>query len=372
VIVGTPGRILQLINDGYLLPASLTMFVLDEADKMLQEGAMKSATLEVMKQLPSPIQFLCVSATYSDAMLQELDHRIPNPIKLLLPSGNPTLQGVKQYYLSMPEGDAYRSLTQQFQWKHEQLLRILNSLSFHQCIIFCNAITRSNTLVEKLRANGWPTKVMSAQLTQQERISAMNEFRDFRVRILLSSDLVARGLDIERINLVINLDLPTDAETYLHRVGRTGRFGTLGVAINILDASDMTKLHSFIKTYDSSIEPLPEVIPPDLYHYELDEKDQKKKERLEEVSTQLKQDANRPKDKSTTSKGSPKKRKRQESIQQEADDEVDFSHKLACPDLDCQPPPHPNAFWHPSYFLQYITETYLPHLHSQIESASEF
>lgn len=307
VVVGTPGRIIQLINDGFLLTSSLHMFILDEADKMLQEGALKLTTMEIMKTLPSTVQHVCVSATYTPEMLTSLESIIPKPEKVMLAAGNPTLEGVKQYYLLASEQDS-SDLARLFAWKTAELIRVLRSLSFHQCIVFSNASTRSSSLVEKLNANGWPSTAISGVLTQTERNKAMEDLRDFKTRILVSSDLVARGLDIDRINLVINLDMPYDAETYLHRVGRTGRFGTLGVAISILGRSELSTLTSYLSSYASNLSELPDEIPSDLYDFELNEKDQQAKAALEETGATLSQAAANKKDNARKGKRSAEAR----------------------------------------------------------------
>ena len=362
VVVGTPGRILQLIVDGYLLTTSLRLFVLDEADKMLEDGNMKAATLEILNNLPKSVQYLCMSATYSAAMLSTLETHIPDPVKFLLASGNPSLEGVRQYYLESPADAKLDTPAALYKWKFEQLVRVLKTLAFHQCIVFCNASNRSAALVDKLKANGWPTRALSAQLTQVQRMEVLQQFRDFQIRILLSSDLVARGLDIERINLVINLDLPIDAETYLHRVGRTGRFGTLGVAINILSAAETATLKTFIEEYHTPLERLPDEIPQDLYAYELSEKDQRAKTQLEaKAETLIKIASQRQAKELDKAKENAKKRKRDQQTwhQTQEDEQVWEVRHIA-------PPPHPTTFWYPQQYLAYITESYLPQLQASI------
>ena len=411
VVVGTPGRIIQLINDGFLLTSTLQMFILDEADKMLQDGALKLTTLEIMKSLPASVQHICVSATYTTEMMVNLDALISQPEKLMLAPGNPTLEGVKQYYLLAGEADS-SSLAKLHTWKTNQLIRILRSLSFHQCIVFSNAATRSSLLVEKLNANGWPSTSLSGTLSQTERNKAMEDFRDFKIRVLVSSDLVARGLDIDRINLVINMDLPYDAETYLHRVGRTGRFGTLGVALNIIGRGDLPTLTSYLAAYASNLSELPDEIPSDLYDYELNEKDRKAKEKLVENGAQTMK--TKQKVASTPAKGkrgSIRISKMAETEEEEAEDRnlnraktthsraikrastssdpENRNHRMATRDfndleweevevnadeekvseshLDAtsnapEPPPGPESF-HPSFnYIQYIAEYYIPYI----------
>jgi superfamily II DNA/RNA helicase len=380
------------------------MFILDEADKMLQEGAMKQATLEILGSLPQTTQQICVSATYSPDMLSELDALIPEPERLLIPSGNPTLEGVKQYYLVAPEEVVSKGIGGIYNWKFEKLVSILKSISFHQCIVFCNAAVRSGSLVDKLNAQGWATRCISSQLSQKERLLAVEDFRSFRFRILLSSDLVARGLDIDRINLVINLDLPNEPETYLHRIGRTGRFGTFGVAINLLGGeSDYNSLRLWNSTYESSLVVLPDVIPPDFYHYDLSESDKSAKERLERSEEKRRNHMLE----APVSRSKPsKKRKRQEEVHNEGQDEEEANTNPHMPWQEFStilstsqilpypasfgleqwystpwqqlvngnippaplPPPHPNEFWNSESFISYISSTYLPHLYASIQA----
>lgn len=392
VIVGTPGRILQLINDGFFLTSSLRMFILDEADKMLQEGALKSTTMEIMRSLPATIQHICVSATYTPAMLRSLESIILQPEKVMLAAGNPTLEGVKQYYRLAGEEDS-ASLAKLHTWKTNQLIGVLSSLSFHQCIVFSNVTTRSTSLVEKLNAQGWPTTAISSSLTQVERNKAMDDLRDFKTRILVSSDLVARGLDIDRINLVINLDMPFDAETYLHRVGRTGRFGTLGVAISLLGRSELPTLTAYLKSYDSNLSELPDQVPADLYDFELSEKDKQAKATLEESGRasadatgkstgkgKRKLEARDMNDGSRTQKrksdsvplahNAPRRSKKTKNLTEEYDEdpyEQESSYQASTAPqwgLDApQPPPDPSSFYGGMDYLHYIETVYMPHIH---------
>lgn len=406
VLIGTPGRISQLIRDGYLQTQSLRMFVLDEADKMLQDGSMKETTLDIMSHLPETTQRICVSATYTPEMLSSLDSHIKSPEKLLLAADNPTLAGVKQYYAcSATEESA--SFAKLFSWKVSQLIRILQGMSFHQCIVFSNLSTKSSFLSEKLNANGWPTKVMSAALNQSERLKTLEEFRDFKLRILVCSDLVARGLDIERINLVINLDIPYDAETYLHRVGRTGRFGTLGVAINLLGPSELSKLKEYAQTYDSNILELPDVIPTYLYDYKLIEEEQAAKEALDikgadfvkklasgdgkkiaksNSSGEASREKENPKKRSrnetlseveipgyksrnetlypSENRKSPKFARKDDNTEEEAENAGNFETDPYAP----QPPPHPSSFRSEAAYIAYIQYEYLPYVSSLLYS----
>lgn len=281
IVVGTPGRIKKLKDMGFLLLENIKMIVIDESDKMFEGGALQDDTINILKSL-NKCQILSFSATYSKNNLNLINKYINDAQHIVISGEELSLDGVKQYYSLIDVEESKVSnktrkniivpaLTKQkiFQLKLIKLFEILSRIAFHQCIVFCNDNNRVSSLVEKLNVMGWASSRISSHLNQKQRIYVINQLRKFEIRILVSSDLTARGLDIEFINLVVNLDLPFSSETYLHRIGRTGRFGSYGIAINIVDYNELETLLSFVQKNKCSIENLPDTIPPEFYLYDM-------------------------------------------------------------------------------------------------------
>lgn len=297
IVVGTPGRIKQLIEEGWLHVETITLFILDEVDKMLGESSLCETTTWIRDSLKKEIQFLAFSATYDSRILKILHDRMTNLQKVILDGDNPSLEGVKQYYYEVPK---LSSAASEFMWKQEKVISILSNLSFHQCLIFCNNKGRADTLNSRLNKHGWPTCSISSHFSQKERTKAINDLRQFKVRVLISSDLISRGLDVERVNLVINIDIPKERETYLHRIGRTGRFGTYGVAISFVNETEKESLIQMVESYQSFIEMMPEEIPSEFYAYELSQEDKYALNKLEISRAKAQEKAEEKDDKKDT------------------------------------------------------------------------
>jgi ATP-dependent RNA helicase DDX20 len=299
-VIGTPGRLQQLCHEGILVTSNIRLLIFDEADKLFEE-VFRPQIAAIYSALPERKQFLAFSATYTNELLQEIASLMRDPQYVLLSSDSPSLQGVTQFYVTLfsetpptqqpvPIGEKPSTITtttttikgiaavKSFDSKVQQVEQILNKLEFHQCLIFCNDRARGQQLADKLTSQGWPAAFISGDQDQTQRLQAMAQLKSFELRILVSTDLTSRGVDFERINLVINLDLPRQAETYLHRIGRTGRFGTFGLAISLLSTQgELATLLAWAKLFKTSIQPLPEEVSPELYAYELSSEDEKKK-----------------------------------------------------------------------------------------------
>lgn len=246
------------------------------------EPSQYDTTIWIMDVLNTQKQFMAFSATYTDKILDILKKTMKNPQFIMLDKDKPSLEGVKQYYWCIDDNS--ESTSMELAKKSNKVIEILSKLSFHQCLIFCNNRGIASLLASKLNNKGWPTMIISSSLSQKERNKAIKKLRSFNIRVLISSDLTSRGLDIERVNLVINMDLPRDKESYMHRIGRTGRFGTYGVAITFVNQNELSTLNSIVKYYHSEIEPLPDDIPEVYYAYKLsNEEDKKAFERLERI-----------------------------------------------------------------------------------------
>lgn len=255
VVVGTPGRLCALLGEGSLPGEAVRMLVLDEADKLMDDIFLPDLEY-VVGALPQRKQILALSATYTDGQRELLTRWMRDPTTVLLDADSVSLRGVaQQYQVVAPLGHATGQYAL-FEGKATALLQLLGVVAFHQCLVFLNTRARAYDLVATLNHHGYPAAFISGDLPQQQRNAAMANMRSLRLRVLVSTDLTSRGVDVERVNLVINLDLPRCAETYIHRVGRTGRFGTRGLAIALVGSDELPVLSGMVKSLNSSIEPI--------------------------------------------------------------------------------------------------------------------
>ncbi|GFS11000.1 eukaryotic initiation factor 4A [Elysia marginata] len=261
IAVGTPGRVKQLLEIGALKAASIRLFVLDEADKLLQDSFQESINW-IYSSLPENKQILALSATYPEYLADHLTRYMRNPTFVRLNAADPALLGIKQYHVVVPNHPMPNIV---FSAKTETVVKIISSVSFQQCLIFSNMQTRAQDLQSELQARNWPTACIAGCLQQQERSYAMDQLKTYKCRILISTDLTSRGIDADKVNLVINLDVPPDHETYLHRIGRAGRFGSFGAAVTIVSKGsqekDLWRIEKCCRTY---IHKLPDPLPNDL------------------------------------------------------------------------------------------------------------
>lgn len=229
IAVGTPGRIKQLIQDGNLNTGSVKVFILDEADKLTEDSFQDDIT-EIYNALPSRKQIIMCSATYSDKVKETLEHYLHSPVLVSVELDTPLLLGLKQFVRILPTPS---NVALQIKLKNEELLKVVTSVSFVQCLVFSNYQSRAESVCNFLNRNGWNSVLMSAAQNQTQRLNSLSELKDFKCRILVTTDLVARGIDIANVDLVVNYDIPSKASTYLHRMGRAGRFGSSGFCLNL-------------------------------------------------------------------------------------------------------------------------------------------
>ncbi|KAF9586372.1 DEAD (Asp-Glu-Ala-Asp) box polypeptide 20 [Lunasporangiospora selenospora] len=259
IVVGTPGRLRALIQSGQLKTSSIQLLVLDEADKLM-EDCFRTDIFEINARLRGDKQVMAFSATYDDELLGMLDQLVKNPVYIMLSNGVPELEGVLQYYKVVALTERQKSSTvflQQIQImeaKFAELEGLLTHVPFYQAIVFLNHRSRAGDLVKFLNRAGWPSMHISSGISQADRLDVMSKARKFELRVLVCSDLIARGIDIDRVNLVVNLDLPRDPETYLHRIGRTGRYGTTGLAVSIVDNKELETINILHKDFGITIQ----------------------------------------------------------------------------------------------------------------------
>ncbi|EGV64944.1 RNA helicase [Yamadazyma tenuis] len=246
IISGTPGRVVDVIKRQQLNARHIKMLILDEADELFTKG-FKEQIYEIYKHMPSSVQVVVVSATMSREVIEMTSKFTTNPVKILVKREEVTLEGIKQYYIQCEKED----------WKFDTLCDLYDSLTITQAVIFCNTKSKVNWLADQMKKANFAVVAMHGDMKQDERDSIMNDFRSGNSRVLISTDVWARGIDVQQISLVINYDLPFDKENYVHRIGRSGRFGRKGVAINLLTKSDEDEFQDLQKYYTIKIKEMP-------------------------------------------------------------------------------------------------------------------
>jgi len=245
VVVGTPGRVQDMITRNHLKLGSLKVFVLDEADEMLSRGFLESMK-KVIAHIPPECRVCLFSATMPKEIVELTTNFMTDPAKILVKNEQLTLEGIKQYYLMLKK-----------EWKLELLLEIYKGVDIAQAIIYCNSKKSVENLADEMTKRGHMVSSMHSELQQADRDRVMKEFRAGATRVLITTDLLARGIDVYQVSIVINYDLPLQKETYIHRIGRSGRFGRKGNAINFVTAEEKEDLENLQKFYGTTIEELP-------------------------------------------------------------------------------------------------------------------
>lgn len=246
MVIGTPGKIYDLINKKILNIDNLKTIILDEADEMLSKD-FKEQIFEILQFVNDKIQIVLYSATLSKEVIEIVDTMLENPEKILVTNEELTLDGIRQFYIN----------TIYDRYKLDALIDIYSSLTINQTIIYVNTINRATHLQNKLKLQGLESNMLHSKLNQQERNNVLNDFRNGKSRILLSTDIISRGIDIQSVSIIINFDIPNYKETYIHRIGRSGRYGRKGYAINFCSNNDIHKLRTIETFYSTSIEELP-------------------------------------------------------------------------------------------------------------------
>ncbi|XP_026125908.1 probable ATP-dependent RNA helicase DDX20 [Carassius auratus] len=263
IAIGSPGRIKQLIEMGVLTTSSVRLFVLDEADKLLEDDSSSSFQEQInwiFSSLPANKQMLALSATYPESLAQYLSRYMREPTFVRLNPTDPGLLGLKQYYKIVPSHSLPHKV---FEEKVQSLFELFSKIPFNQALVFSNLHTRAQHLADILSSTGLPAVCISGGLSQDQRLEAMWKLKQYQCRVLISTDLTSRGIDAEKVNLVINLDVPKDWETYMHRIGRAGRFGTLGVAVTYCcHGEEENKMMAIAQKCSLNLIHLPDPIPP--------------------------------------------------------------------------------------------------------------
>ena len=247
IIVATPGRLFDMLRRNLIKNDSIKVLVLDEADEMLSSG-FKEQVYNIFQYMPSEIQVCLFSATMPPEVHALTDKFMRNPTKILVENDQLTLQGIKQYKVFV-ENDQQKYLT---------IKDIFSSISITQCIIYCNSVRRVQDLKDAMTQDGFPVICIHSGMSDDERKSNFEAFKSGKARMLISSDITARGIDVQQVSVVINFDLCSNKHTYLHRIGRSGRWGRKGVSINFVSRRDMQRLKDIEEWYKTQISELPE------------------------------------------------------------------------------------------------------------------
>merc|ERR1711907_714884 len=231
IVSGTPGRVFDMIKRRNLRTRDIKMFVLDEADEMLSQG-FKEQIYDVYRYLPPATQVVLVSATLPHEVLEMTTKFMTDPVRILVKRDELTLEGIKQFFVAVEKEE----------WKFDTLCDLYDTLTITQSVIFVNTRRKVEWLAERMRQNNFTVVSMHGDMKQQERDLVMKDFRAGHSRVLITTDIWARGLDVQQVSLVINYDLPVNRELYIHRIGRSGRFGKKGVAVNFVRDEDVRTL----------------------------------------------------------------------------------------------------------------------------------
>ena len=246
IVSGTPGRVIDVIKRRNLQTRNIKVLILDEADELFTKG-FKEQIYEIYKHSPPSVQVVVVSATLPREVLEMTSKFTTNPVKILVKRDEISLLGIKQYYVQCERED----------WKFDTLCDLYDNLTITQAVIFCNTKLKVNWLADQMKKQNVTIVAMHGDMKQDERDSIMNDFRRGNSRVLISTDVWARGIDVQQVSLVINYDLPTDKENYIHRIGRSGRFGRKGTAINLITKDDVVTLKELEKYYSTKIKEMP-------------------------------------------------------------------------------------------------------------------
>lgn len=247
VVVGTPGRVYDMIHRGAFQVGNLKIFCLDEADQMLDRG-FKEQIYEIFAcGLPKDMQVVLFSATMPTVALELTEKFMREPKRILVKRDELTLDGIKQFYVNVQKED----------WKLDTLCDLYDTLTITQSIIYCNTRRKVDMLVEQMTSRSFTVSATHGDMEQRDREAILREFRSGATRVLITTDLLARGIDVQQVSMVINYDLPTNRENYIHRIGRSGRFGRKGVAINFVTEADFPYLKDIEDFYHTKIEEMP-------------------------------------------------------------------------------------------------------------------
>ena len=246
-IVGTPGRIFDLVNRNVLDRSEIRMLIMDEADQMLEDLFYKQVMCILEKGFPQMTKVALFSATMPDSVLSVANKILNDPVRILIPPTAVRLEGIQQFFINIDREDH----------KFECICDLYKHLNITQAVIFCNKRQKAEALAEKMAAQGYPLSCLHGELEKGERARRMQQFISGVTRVMIATDIIARGIDIQQISLVINYELPTNIENYVHRIGRAGRYGRKGTTINLLLPEEEQQMNEIATTFGMDLKPFP-------------------------------------------------------------------------------------------------------------------
>jgi len=246
VICGCPGRVFDMMRRDKISSKKINLVILDEADEMLSAG-FKDQVYNIFQYLKVDVQVVLSSATLPESINSIITKIMRDPIKITVKREMLTLEGIKQYFIGVDDD----------RQKYTTLKDLFSYLSIAQCIIYCNSVKRVQDLYEAMKEDEFPVCRIHSHMDKLEREDAFNDFRVGKSRVLISSNVTARGIDIQQVSIVINFDIPKCIHTYLHRIGRSGRWGRKGVGINFITRRDVSKLKEIETHYSTQINEMP-------------------------------------------------------------------------------------------------------------------
>ena len=246
IVIGCPGRVHDMLRRKKLKSDHLKLIVLDEADEMLSQG-FKEQVYNIFQFLPKDTQVALFSATMPDILNTITDKFMRNPVRILVKAEQLTLEGIEQYFVGLESDDQ----------KYETLKDLYGVFSVSQCIIYCNSVRRVQDLYEAMVEDNFAVCQIHSNMEKDERQKSYEDFSIGKHRVLISSNVTARGIDVQQVSTVINFDVPKCVHTYLHRIGRSGRWGRKGMGINFVTRRDIRKIKEIEEHYSTQIKELP-------------------------------------------------------------------------------------------------------------------
>ena len=246
VVCGCPGRVFDMMRRDRIRSKDIKLIILDEADEMLSSG-FKEQVYNIFQHLSTNVQVALFSATLPDSIQPIIQKIMRNPVKISVKREMLTLEGIKQFYIAVDDD----------RQKYSTLKNLFSYLSMSQCIIYCNSVKRVSDLYEAMKEDEFPVCCIHSNMDKSSRDAAFNDFRNGNSRVMISSNVTARGIDIQQVSIVINFDVPKCVHTYLHRIGRSGRWGRKGVGINFITRRDVSKMKEIEGHYSCQIDEMP-------------------------------------------------------------------------------------------------------------------
>jgi superfamily II DNA/RNA helicase len=246
IICGCPGRVYDLMRRERITSKKIKLVILDEADEMLSTG-FKEQVYNIFQNFSNDIQVALFSATLPNSIFPIINKIMRNPVKICVKAEQLTLEGISQLYVAVDDD----------RQKYDTLKHIYKYVSVSQCIIYCNSIKRVADLYDAMKEDDFPVCRIHSNMDRSERDESFKEFKNGKSRVLISSNVTARGIDIQQVSIVINFDVPKDIHTYLHRIGRSGRWGRKGVGINFITRRDINKIKEIESYYACEIKEIP-------------------------------------------------------------------------------------------------------------------